>query len=121
MGNKENKNRNNSRTARRRDTARSKSRTRNGAYKKPMSWNETKEKLKSLRKQLSEVNEAHDRLYEEKRDLEDELNDIQERNSFDIEIKDKKIKNLQREKIKFENQNKLNQEKINKLQNEIKC
>merc|ERR1712113_37251 len=106
--NKENKHNNNSRTARRRDTDRSKSRTRNGAYKKPMSWNETKEKLKSLRKQLSEVNEAHDRVYQEKMDLEDELNDIQEKNSFDIEVKDKKIKDLQREKNKFENKNNLN-------------
>ena len=50
----------------RRQNNRSKSRTRNNSYKKPMTLNEAKEKVKLLRKQLSEVNEAHDRLAEEK-------------------------------------------------------
>eukprot|EP00484_Ammonia_sp_Unknown_P001532 CAMPEP_0197021846 /NCGR_PEP_ID=MMETSP1384-20130603/2733_1 /TAXON_ID=29189 /ORGANISM="Ammonia sp." /LENGTH=864 /DNA_ID=CAMNT_0042449759 /DNA_START=40 /DNA_END=2634 /DNA_ORIENTATION=- len=109
----------NARTARRGDASRSKSRTRNNAYKKPMTLNEAKEKCKALRQQLNEVNEAHDRLLGEKEDLEDELSDIQQRHQFDVEQKEVKINQLQRDKMKFENENNLNLQKIQNLQTQI--
>jgi len=108
----------NGRTARR-GQARSKSRTRNNGYKKPMTLNEAKEKVKLYRKQLSEVNEAHDRLAEEKAEIEDELNNIQERNAFDLEQKDKKINELQRDKMRIQNESSLNQQKVQNLESQI--
>eukprot|EP01083_Nonionella_stella_P005480 15838_1 len=91
--NKENVTSNN-RTAGRRDTARSKSRTRNNGYKKPLNFQEMKDKLKALRKEISEVNEVNDRLNEQIQDLEDELGDINQRHSFEAEQKDNRIQEL---------------------------
>lgn len=84
-----------------------------------MTLNEAKEKVKLLRKQLSEVNEAHDRLAEEKGEIEDELEHIQETNAFDLEQKEKKIMELKREKSKLENEKCLRQQTVQNLESQI--
>jgi len=78
-----------------------------------------KEKLKLLRTQLSEVNEAHDRLAEEKEELQDELDHIQERNAFDLEQKDKRINDLQRDQMRMENEGSLQKQKVQNLETQI--
>jgi len=72
-----------------------------------------------LRTQLSEVNEAHDRLAEEKAEIEDELDNIQERNAFDLEQREKRINDLQRDKMRMENESSLQQQKVQNLEAQI--
>jgi len=84
-----------------------------------MTLNEAKEKVKLYRKQLSEVNEAHDRLAEEKAEVDDEMETIRERNAFDLEQRDKKINALQRENMRIENESNLTLQKVQNLEAQI--